>query len=164
MSLSFVPQLSSINLVYSSHCLPSAILLLSPLLSPLSLFAPPFILYSWHCVLFTPFHPHFPYTSTTPTPPPLSSSITLAFPGCLSSPPFILPSCEHTSSPPFLPDSFSSSQTNGGKYGNVSVTRQGIREDCVNMAGLSQSHQHNVCERVSVHRVSVKDIMIGDST
>ena len=41
------------------------------------------------------------------------------------------------------------------------MTRQGIRENCVNMAGLSQHHQHNVC--VCAHHVGVKDIMIGDS-
>lgn len=35
----------------------------SPLLSPLSLCTPSFILYSWHHVLFSHFHPHFPYTS-----------------------------------------------------------------------------------------------------
>lgn len=62
----------------------------TPLLSPLSLFTPSFILYSWHRFLFTHFHPHFPLQA--PNLPLLSSSITLAFPGCLSSPPFILPS------------------------------------------------------------------------
>lgn len=42
------------------------------------------------------------------------------------------------------------------------MTRQVIREDCANMAGLSQRHQRNV--GVHAHHVSVKDIMIGDST
>lgn len=42
------------------------------------------------------------------------------------------------------------------------MTRQGIREDCVNMTGLSQCHQHNMSVRVS-HHVGVKDMMIGDS-
>lgn len=93
--LSFVPQLSPINLVYRSQRLPIEILLLSPLLSPLCLCTPPFILYSWHHALFSHFHPHFP--SHFPSPPPLlSSSITLAFPDCLCS--SILPSFAHTSS------------------------------------------------------------------
>lgn len=45
------------------------------------------------------------------------------------------------------------------------MTRQGIREYCVNMAGLSQRYQHNMCVCWCGHAeyVGVKDIMIGDS-
>lgn len=42
------------------------------------------------------------------------------------------------------------------------MTKQRIREYCVNMEGLSQCHQHNVC--VCVFHVGVKDIIIGDGT
>lgn len=136
--LCFVPQLSSINLTPSPLRDP-------PLLSPLSLFTPSFILYSWHCFLFTHFHPHFPYT---PSPLLCSHPSSLWHSQAVSSfHPSILLACFLSS---FLPDSFSSSQTNGGKYGNVSVTRQEIREDCVNMAGLSQPHQHNVWVRMHI--------------
>lgn len=38
-----------------------------------------------------------------------------------------------------------------------------MREDGVNMAGLSQHYQHNVCVCACAHHVGVKDIMIGDS-
>lgn len=41
--------------------------------------------------------------------------------------------------------SFSASQTTGGKYVNVSMTKQGMREYCVNMGRLSQHHHRNVC-------------------
>lgn len=167
--LSFVSQLSPINLVYLSHRLPIEILLLllhnrlflllsSSLLSPLSLFTPPFILYSWHRFLFShTFIPTFLYIAPPPHPPPsplappfLSSSHHQTVSRLIR--PSILPSSQHTSSPlPFRPDSCAASQTNGGKYGNVSVTRRGIRERRVNTAGLSQCRRRRARVRVHTH-------------
>lgn len=43
------------------------------------------------------------------------------------------------------------------------MTRQWIREYCVNMAGLSQHIISIMCVCVHAHHVGVKDIMIGDS-
>lgn len=84
----------------------------SPLLSPLSLCTPSFILYSWHHVLTlsSPLSIHLP--------PPLSSSITLAFPGCLWYP-FIPPSSLHTSSPPSFPIHF---PLHRGMVGNMEMS------------------------------------------
>lgn len=143
-SLLNVSVLSLSCLLLTSHRLPFEILLFSHhfLFSlPLS-FSIPGTAFSSHT-----------FIPTFLTPPPLSSALILHHFGIprlslvSSFHPSILLACFLSS---FLPDSFSSSQTNGGKYGNVSVTRQEIREDCVNMAGLSQPHQHNVWVRMHI--------------
>lgn len=90
----------------------------SSFLSTHSPLAPSYILYSWHHILFAPFHPHFPCTSSHPPPPPSSSSSSSALIlHHLSIPRLSLVSSFHRAVLParYPSDSFSSSQTNGGK-------------------------------------------------
>lgn len=138
--LSVVSQRSSINLVYCSH--------------HLSFKIPPPLLFSHHFLLSLPlsfsipgtvFSSHTFIATLQPPPNPPHSPPLLHHFGI---PRLSLVSSFHPSVllahflSSFLPDSCSASQTNGGKYGNVSVTRRGIREHRVNMEGLSRRRQH----------------------
>lgn len=117
--LSFVPQLSPISLVYRSHRLPIEILLFSHH----SVFALPLSFSIPGTALSSPtFIPTFP----APT-PLILHHFGIPRLSLLFHPSRTLPLSS------FLPDSFPSPQTKGGKYGNVTVTERGIREDGVNM-------------------------------
>lgn len=143
--LSFVPQLSLINLVYSSHRLPFESLLLASLPSPLSL-------HSLFHSLFLAQRSLHTLSSPLSTPPVLSSSIALTFLACLSSLPFILPSSQDTRSSSF-PLHFPLHRPTLGNKGSVRMTRQGIRQDRVNTA----AHYHHIA-CVGVHIVWVLEI------